>query len=67
MRGDLALARASNLLGYKEYTQLPIIVLNTHLTDYLFPYETNERVGRDNMLSIGPLSSRGPRFYTSLV
>ena len=49
MRGDRALARASNLPGYKEYTQLPITVLYTLLTDYLFPYKTNERVGRDNI------------------
>ena len=58
MRGDRALARASNLLGYKEYIntiqiaiKLPTTVLNTRLTDYLFQYETNERVGRDNIFN----------------
>ncbi len=38
MRGCRALAGASNLLGYKEYTQQDL-VLNTRLTDYLFPYK----------------------------
>ncbi len=32
--------------------KLPTSVLNTHLTDYLFPYETNNGVGRDNMYNL---------------
>ncbi len=41
--------RLKNINAIQIAIKLPIIVLNTHLTDYLFPYETNERVGRDNI------------------
>ncbi len=43
----------SQMRGYRVLAiaiELPIIALNTRLTDYLFPYKTNERVGHDNIV-----------------
>ena len=53
MRGDRALARASNLLGYKEYDTNRNEITNNSIkyTPYWLsiPVENYERVGPDNI------------------